>query len=204
MMTDVYPRENFFFTNMLPASVAASAPPDRRYGCKRGRQRATGPAGSVLVKETVPRGDIISQKAQYRRSTDWAFSARLATTGSCSRCRRCTLEPPSPATYRRHLLCRRAGGEGLAALRDGEVVSGGGLRRAIQQAEAGGIRRRYTANLSGVPVELRGAPGALPDPARGYAGGRLKFTELLGALVLGDRRARRSWSSACRRSCADL
>ena len=52
MMTDVYPRENFFFTNMLPASVAASAPPDRRYGCKRGRQRATRP-GSILVKETM-------------------------------------------------------------------------------------------------------------------------------------------------------
>ena len=144
MMTDVYPRENFFFTNMLPASVAASAPPDRRYGCKRGRQRATGPAGSVLVKETVPRGDIISQKAQYRRSTDWAFSARLATTGSCSRCRRCTLEPPSSATYRRHLLCRRAGGEGLAALRDGEVVSevGCGVRsnRPKQEVFGGAIR----------------------------------------------------------------
>eukprot|EP00964_Phaeocystis_antarctica_P074310 scaffold45669_cov62-Phaeocystis_antarctica.AAC.5 len=41
-----------------------------------------------------------------------------------------------------------------------------------------------TADLSGMPVELRGAPGALPDPARGYAGGTLKFTKVLGALIL--------------------
>eukprot|EP00964_Phaeocystis_antarctica_P096121 scaffold62486_cov66-Phaeocystis_antarctica.AAC.2 len=32
------------------------------------------------------------------------------------------------------------------------------------------------------------SPGALPDPARGYAGGTLKFTKVLGALI-GDRAA---------------
>ena len=46
------------------------------------------------------------------------------------------------------------------------------------------------ADLSGMPVEQRAAPGALPDLPRGYtdAGGKLKYTKVLGALV-GNRAA---------------
>ena len=103
------------------------------------------------------------------------FTIGYFTIGSCSRCRRCTPAPPSSALLYLDDTCYiDVPAEGLAALRDDEVVSekGCGVRsNRVKQEVFGGA----VADLSGMPVELRGAPGALPDLPRGYAGGKLKY-----------------------------
>ena len=74
--------------------------------------------------------------------------------------------------------------EALAALRTGEEVSVASCsvrsNRGKQEVYGG-----EHADLTAMPATLRGSPWAPPDEDKGYAGGRLSSTKVLGAYV-GD------------------